>query len=115
VKSFLNQQKQKMNNIDSTNISNNAQHKPKFNTKNETLNCIQNDTQNGMKNDIKDDSENLNLYERNFPPKIKDVDVYKASDLQIYEEPLLCTKFGEKAGKWLYRCSYVYVCMHLCM
>lgn len=64
----------------------------------------QNNAQNDIKNDIKDNSENLNLYERNFPPKIKDVDVYKASDLQIYEESVLCTKFGEKAGKWLYRC-----------
>jgi hypothetical protein len=62
-----------------------------------------NNTENKSKNEIKDSSENLNLYERNLQPKIKDIDVYKASDLQIFEESVLCSKFGEKAGRWLYR------------
>jgi hypothetical protein len=100
VKSFLNQQKQKtqiLNPMDNSNKNTN-------NTHNDSINNTQNNAQNDVKNDIKDNSENSNLYERNFPPKIKDVDVYKASDLQMYEESLLCTKFGEKAGKWLYRC-----------
>eukprot|EP00596_Hydrurales_sp_CCMP1899_P002341 CAMPEP_0119049614 /NCGR_PEP_ID=MMETSP1177-20130426/65584_1 /TAXON_ID=2985 /ORGANISM="Ochromonas sp, Strain CCMP1899" /LENGTH=279 /DNA_ID=CAMNT_0007027089 /DNA_START=259 /DNA_END=1095 /DNA_ORIENTATION=+ len=81
VKSFLNQQKLKIQPIDSSKTINNTQNK----------------------NEIKDSSENLNLYERNLQPKIKDIDVYKASDLQIFEESVLCSKFGEKTGRWLYR------------